>query len=112
MLALGSRSAICGLWTCLSAKPWKTPLLEARHAVFGGGAVSKYHPQRGAWQGTGRNVGWTAFWRERRAGELLGEMDMQHGSRGVGHKVESNDTTSLSELGISRDESSRWQQPA
>ena len=49
---------------------------------------------------------------ERRAGELLKDTEFQHGSRGVGKKVESKPTTSLSDMGISRDQSSKWQKIA
>ena len=49
---------------------------------------------------------------ERRAGELLKFTELQHGSRGVGKKVESQATTSLSDMGISKDQSSKWQKIA
>lgn len=52
---------------------------------------------------------------ERRTGELLREIDKQHGARGVGKKVASsaNDSTpKLRDLGISRDQSSQWQRLA
>ena len=49
---------------------------------------------------------------ERRAGELLQDTEFQHGSRGVGKKVESKPTTSLSDMGISKDQSSKWQKIA
>ncbi len=49
---------------------------------------------------------------ERRAGEILSETDLQHGSRGVGKKVELHDVTTLADLGIQQHESSRWQQIA
>ena len=49
---------------------------------------------------------------ERRAGELLKDTEFQHGSRGVGKKVESKPTTSLSDMGISKDQSSKWQKIA
>ena len=49
---------------------------------------------------------------ERRAGELLQDPEFQHGSRGVGKKVESKPTTSLSDMGISKDQSSKWQKIA
>lgn len=46
---------------------------------------------------------------ERRAGEMLAGMEKQAGSRGVGKKVESHDVTPLSDLGIDKMQSSRWQ---
>lgn len=46
---------------------------------------------------------------ERKAGQLLAKMPKQHGARGVGKRVESTDATPLSQLGISRDQSSQWQ---
>lgn len=50
---------------------------------------------------------------ERRAGEMLTEMPKLNGARGVGKKVElDNATPLLSDLGISRDQSSRWQKLA
>ena len=49
---------------------------------------------------------------ERRAGEMLAGMDKQAGSRGAGKKVESHDVTPLSDLGIDRMQSSRWQREA
>ena len=50
---------------------------------------------------------------ERRAGELLAEMPLLNGARGIGKKVESHGTIPLlSDLGISRDQSSRWQKLA
>src|SRR5437879_6245350 len=53
---------------------------------------------------------------ERRAGELLAEMEKQHGSRGVGKKVESSDTTplpvKLEDIGVTKDQSSKWQRLA
>lgn len=49
---------------------------------------------------------------ERKAGELLATMEKQHGSRGVGKKVESRNVTPLPELGISKMQSSRWQREA
>ena len=39
---------------------------------------------------------------------LLKEIELQHGSRGVGKKVESQDATSLADLGIDKHEHSRW----
>jgi hypothetical protein len=49
---------------------------------------------------------------ERRAGELLKEMPKQHGARGTGKKVESPSATPLSELGITKTQSSKWQRLA
>ena len=49
---------------------------------------------------------------ERRAGELLRETEFQHGSRGIGKKVESQPVTSLSEQGITKTQSSKWQKIA
>lgn len=49
---------------------------------------------------------------ERRAGQMLAEMPKQAGARGTGKKVESHDVTPLSELGISKNQSSRWQKLA
>ena len=49
---------------------------------------------------------------ERRAGELLKETEFVHGSRGVGKKVDSKPTSSLSDMGISYDQSSKWQKIA
>ena len=49
---------------------------------------------------------------ERRAGELLKETELQHGSRGTGKKVESKATTSLIDMGVSKDQSSKWQKIA
>jgi len=49
---------------------------------------------------------------ERRAGELLKDMPKQHGARGAGKKVESPRATPLSELGITKTQSSKWQQMA
>lgn len=49
---------------------------------------------------------------EYRAGEVLKEIELQHGARGIGKKVESKPTTSLSELDITRDQSSKWQKIA
>jgi hypothetical protein len=49
---------------------------------------------------------------ERRAGELLKEMPKQHGARGAGKKVESPRATPLSELGITKTQSSKWQRLA
>ena len=55
---------------------------------------------------------------ERKAGELLREMEKKNGSRGIGKpraKVESlrdDSTPELKDLGISRDESSLWQKLA
>jgi len=54
---------------------------------------------------------------ERRAGQLLAEMPKAKGTRGTGsnqHEVRSYDTTAptLSEMGITKDESSRWQKLA
>lgn len=59
------------------------------------------------------------LWAERRAGELLAAMPKQNGSRGFGkspNDVESHDVTplppTLADLGVSKQESSRWQQLA
>ena len=49
---------------------------------------------------------------ERRAGELLKDMPKQHGARGAGKKVESPRATPLSELGITKTQSSNWQRMA
>ena len=49
---------------------------------------------------------------ERKAGEMLAGMEKQAGSRGVGKKVESHDVTPLSDLGIDKMQSSRWQREA
>jgi hypothetical protein len=54
---------------------------------------------------------------ERRAGELLAEMGMNRGAAGTGsnqHQVRSHDVTApkLSDLGITKNESSRWQKLA
>ena len=49
---------------------------------------------------------------ERRAGEMLAEMPKQAGARGVGKKVGLHDATPLSELGIDKTKSSRWQKLA
>lgn len=49
---------------------------------------------------------------ERRAGEMLASSKKLHGARGAGKKVESNDAIPLKDLGVSRDESSRWQRVA
>jgi phage N-6-adenine-methyltransferase len=49
---------------------------------------------------------------ERRAGAILAGMEKQSGSRGVGKKVESRDVTPLSELGINKMQSARWQREA
>jgi hypothetical protein len=50
---------------------------------------------------------------ERKAGQLLAELPKQQGSRGVGKKVGSTDTTPLQKAlktnGISKDQSSQWQ---
>lgn len=45
----------------------------------------------------------------RRAGELLADMPKQNGARGVGKKVECPEGTPLSDLGISKKQSSLWQ---
>lgn len=50
---------------------------------------------------------------ERRAGEMLAGMEKQHGARGTGKKVESHDDIPLLvDLGISANQSSRWQKLA
>jgi hypothetical protein len=49
---------------------------------------------------------------ERRAGELLKETPKQHGARGTGKKVESPNATPLSELGVTKTQSSKWQKLA
>lgn len=49
---------------------------------------------------------------ERRAGELLKEIPKQYGARGVGKKVESSSATPLSELEVTKDQSSKWQKLA
>jgi ParB family chromosome partitioning protein len=49
---------------------------------------------------------------ERKAGELLAGMEMQNGSRGAGKKVESQGATPLSDLGVNKSQSSRWQKEA
>jgi len=49
---------------------------------------------------------------ERKAGQLLKQMEKQHGARGTGKKVGSTDTTPLSKLGVSKDQSSKWQKLA
>src|ERR1700689_4059581 len=49
---------------------------------------------------------------ERRAGEQLKKIPKQHGARGVGKKVESPRATPLSELGIPKPQSSKWQRLA
>jgi hypothetical protein len=46
---------------------------------------------------------------ERRLGDALAAMAKQHGSRGVGKKVELHDVTPLADLGISKVQSHRWQ---
>ena len=48
---------------------------------------------------------------ERRAGELLAEMEKNKGGKGEQRPYRSGDTTSkkLSDLGITKDQSSRWQ---
>ncbi len=46
---------------------------------------------------------------ERKAGELLKEMPKPHGSRGKGKKVEFHDGTPLSDMGVDKKESHRWQ---
>ena len=50
---------------------------------------------------------------ERRAGELLKETQKEKGAAEKGwNKTVSNDTTALSDMGISRDQSSKWQKIA
>jgi phage N-6-adenine-methyltransferase len=49
---------------------------------------------------------------ERKAGAMLAAMQKQAGARGAGKKVESHDVTPLSDLGISRTRSARWQREA
>ena len=54
---------------------------------------------------------------ERRCGELLRNTEKNHGARGTGsnqHQVRSNDSTTptLADMGLTRDESSRYQQLA
>ena len=49
---------------------------------------------------------------ERRAGVLLAKMEKQSGARGVGKKVESHAATPLSEMGLDKFQSSRWQTEA
>ena len=50
---------------------------------------------------------------ERKAGEMLAQMPKQQGARGTGKKVESRWVTPLlSELGISKNQSARWQKLA
>jgi len=49
---------------------------------------------------------------ERTVGEMLVPMPKRHGARGVGKKVESHDATPLSELGLTKTDSSRWQKVA
>jgi len=46
---------------------------------------------------------------ERKAGELLAEMDLQGSNQ---HKRKSQDATSLDDLGINKSQSSRWQEEA
>jgi hypothetical protein len=48
-----------------------------------------------------------------RLGEALAAMSLTNGSRGIGKKVESHATTPLlSDLGITKDQSHRWQKLA
>ncbi len=49
---------------------------------------------------------------ERKAGAMLKDMEKQQGARGFGKKVELHDVTPLSELGVTKMQSSRWQQEA
>lgn len=49
---------------------------------------------------------------ERKAGDLLREMPKSTGAKGIGKKVRSNDVTTLSGVGVSKNESSRWQRVA
>jgi phage N-6-adenine-methyltransferase len=49
---------------------------------------------------------------ERKAGAMLAAMEKQAGARGIGKKVESHDVTPLSDLGIDKMQSSRWQKEA
>ena len=49
---------------------------------------------------------------ERKAGGMLKEMDKQHGSRGIGKKVDGHHVSPLSDIGITQKQSSRWQQEA
>jgi hypothetical protein len=49
---------------------------------------------------------------ERKAGAMLAAMEKQSGARGVGKKVGSHDATPLSEFGIDKTQSSRWQREA
>lgn len=49
---------------------------------------------------------------QRRAGEMLAVTEKQNGARGIGKKVELIDTTplaTLSDMGITKDQSSNWQ---
>lgn len=51
---------------------------------------------------------------ERRWGQMYRQSEKLHGARGVGKKVESDDTTppSLDQLGVTKDQSSQWQKLA
>ena len=49
---------------------------------------------------------------ERRAGEMLGRMEKAKGAAKKGWKTRSRDVTALSELGIQKKQSERWQQIA
>lgn len=50
---------------------------------------------------------------ERKAGELLKQMEKRNGSRGVGKKVDSQDDRPLlSDIGVGHNESKRWQKEA
>jgi len=49
---------------------------------------------------------------QRILGKLLKESELQQGSRGVGKKVELPDVTPLSELGVTKKQSSTFQQIA
>jgi len=49
---------------------------------------------------------------ERRMGEMLKEQKLQYGSRGYGKKVELQNVTSLSDIGIQKHQSSRYQKIA
>lgn len=75
-------------------------------------AVRAYHKRAGACIDIINNGGEIRIRSERRAGKLISEMPKQHGSRGTGKKVGSTAATTLSALGVSKTQSSRWQKLA